>query len=587
MRLLLFGLLGVASWLSKPSTRRRQVITRLSFAEPSPRSSWDKGIVPADYTSAFRLLEECVYEGIVDASSNGQLLAVDMLLPGLNPKLEQKAILRTEYLFKLVASLMPILSSQFSETLLAFQSIGDAAGFQKYAFQTNTAIPASIVVGDVSTERVTQNTECVLFIASKNHVGDPVLKTIQSIVTSRPDLIGIFLNCDLSDKVTTGMTTRSERDAFRSRIRPLFHLRNIVTIARPSLTPIEVGALTYTKKAGWRIFAVNQDDIVGPGSLNRFCDQPVFARQPDDPTALNPPGFILCGEYGASQPKRDDIDAAMSRADGMAARYAQAEATRLSQRRGLGAIVTVQEASAMLIDSANTQAEPAVRLLDAAVLLMGALKSTPVAVSASAVAAAAVSASASYSPVQAVVSLLDDGKNPTPSLTPPTSTASALTLGTLGQGRGQGAGMSALLGRLSSRGRWERRCVMFEDPATGEASAKWGGAVGCEWGFKQDEDGVCFINMSLKAGPLTVGKAVATVELDPASSGATTMRVRFEARDGLAAGGFWLQINDDPPEKGGGFSCELLELGSEALLLAFQATAGENQTRFQLWTRRA
>ena len=57
-------------------------------------------------------------------------LSVDVLTPGLNPKLEQKAILLQEYLFALVYEISLILSVQFNNVKLYFPSIGDAASYQ-------------------------------------------------------------------------------------------------------------------------------------------------------------------------------------------------------------------------------------------------------------------------------------------------------------------------------------------------------------------------------------------------------------------------------------------------------------------------
>jgi len=197
--------------------------------------AWDKSLLPATYRQAADMLQTSLLQALSGSSdSSSRMFSLDLLLPGLNPKLEQKAILRTELLFRLVASFIPVLSSQYEEILFAFPSIGDAAGFQKYCFQTNVYIPSTIILGEVDRVRVTPLCDCVLFIASRNNVGDPVLREVQHIVDERlgANPVHLFLNCDLSDKVTTGLTQRSARDAFRARIKPAFHLRNIVTIQR-------------------------------------------------------------------------------------------------------------------------------------------------------------------------------------------------------------------------------------------------------------------------------------------------------------------------------------------------------------------
>ena len=49
---------------------------------------------------------------------------------GLNPKLEQKAILLQEYLFALVYEVSLVLSIQFRNVVLCFPCIGDAASYQ-------------------------------------------------------------------------------------------------------------------------------------------------------------------------------------------------------------------------------------------------------------------------------------------------------------------------------------------------------------------------------------------------------------------------------------------------------------------------
>ena len=121
----------------------------------------------------------------------------------------------------------------------------------------------------------------------------------------------------LFDHVATGSQTRNIRDGFRESIKPLFYFRNIVEVARPSLTPYERGALYYNRaeRDAWGIYTVDDSDILGPGSLNRYINgQAVFMRKERDPTAINPPGFFEVMSF-ATAPKRDEIDKAISRGD--------------------------------------------------------------------------------------------------------------------------------------------------------------------------------------------------------------------------------------------------------------------------------
>ena len=101
---------------------------------------WSKDLVPGGYPDVESLILSSVSESL---ASNNKLLSVDLLAQGLNPKLEQKAILLQEYLFDLVNSLLPMIQS--SEKLnrrvqLMFQSMGDAASFQKYVNKRNLHI---------------------------------------------------------------------------------------------------------------------------------------------------------------------------------------------------------------------------------------------------------------------------------------------------------------------------------------------------------------------------------------------------------------------------------------------------------------
>jgi hypothetical protein len=276
--------------------------------------SWSTDAVPCSYPEVADLMASSVKEAIeTSRTSSSKLLSVDVLTPGLNPKLEQKAMLMQEYLFDLVASIIRVTESVgFRSVPLMFPSAGDAAGFQKYCGQVRFPIPDNVRLTDVGLDRISPADDCVVFITAKNHIGDPVIREIQKITADNPDRICLFLNCDLSDRVTSGISDRKTRDAYRSNIQPAFYFRNIVQIIRPSLIPLELGAMLYRPSTKWEILAINEKQIVGPGSLNRYMKVPVFAKDPKDPTVFNPPEFTLAARF-EQQPKRDEIDSAMAR----------------------------------------------------------------------------------------------------------------------------------------------------------------------------------------------------------------------------------------------------------------------------------
>jgi len=535
------------------------------------------------------------------------MFSLDLLLPGLNPKLEQKAILRTELLFKLVASLIPVISSQYEECLLAFPSIGDAAGFQKYCFQTNVLIPSTIILGDVDRSRVTPVCDCILFIASRNNVGDPVLREVQHIVEEKlgASPTYLFLNCDLSDKVTTGLTQRTVRDAFRARIKPAFHLRNIVTIQRPSLTPIELGMIIYTPSTGWRIYSVNRDEIVGPGSLNRFCDQAVFMRDPQDPTAANPPGALLVGEYFEEQPRRDDIEAAMARASFLAEKMERAANQRATQRAGQKEVGSVQEAVEVLRRASETGASAsasvsAVRVLDAALVLANAgregrfkqrqaapqqgqkkgqkqgQEQEPEQGGARQGVYSIVDSTDATPVAPKQVAMAPKQTSPAPAPTLDQSSASAPASAENEREKEREEGVAALLRLLSSEGgRWRLQLEISEDQATFAAAVKPAGPVVSEWSFKEDGRVVS----ALMAGPVTVAEYKGEVDVVKSAADLSSC-LHVDLTSGSLAAGL-LRLGELANEA----VLEVFDVSPSVLLVAVRGGATAESRAFQLWIK--
>lgn len=99
-------------------------------------------------------------------------------------------------------------------------------------------IPDSVVPTDVSLARLDRSAgvDCIVFVAAKNNVGDPVINEIRKIRAACPGACGLLVNCDLSDKVLSGgLRGKADRDLFRSSVSPAFYFRNIVSISRPSM----------------------------------------------------------------------------------------------------------------------------------------------------------------------------------------------------------------------------------------------------------------------------------------------------------------------------------------------------------------
>lgn len=154
-------------------------------------------LVPSSYID----VEKACVSSLVSAlnTEERKLISLNVLTPGLNPKLEQKAMLLQENLFDLILSILPTLQLQFFKVKIMFQSIGDAASFNKY----HNSGGSNVILTDVDIRRMSNDDDCVLFITTKNHVGDPVIDTVKRIVDTYTNTTCIFLNCDLSDKVST------------------------------------------------------------------------------------------------------------------------------------------------------------------------------------------------------------------------------------------------------------------------------------------------------------------------------------------------------------------------------------------------
>ena len=272
--------------------------------------------VPASYEAVESLLVDSLVTSLPKISSaDNKKYFIEVRTPGLNDKIEQSAIVSKDLLYDLSKTMIRPLLQCYSSVKFMFPSSGDAAGFQAYCNRRQISIPSDVILTDIASDRTSPQDKCLLMIGARNNVGDPVIRTVQQITDSNPSVTCILLNCDLSDRVTTGMTSRTLRDTYRASFQPLFYFRNLVTILRPSQIPLERGALIYTPSEGWTVFAVDQSRIVGPGSLNRFMRTPAFYRTKGDPTSTDPPEFILAGSYSA-MPKRDEIDETLTRAAG-------------------------------------------------------------------------------------------------------------------------------------------------------------------------------------------------------------------------------------------------------------------------------
>lgn len=98
---------------------------------------WSNNILPSSYRAVENNMLDSLRLAIFNSNNNNKVnnydnnqlsvnkyLSIDVLTPGLNSKLEQKAMLFQENLFDILISMMNILLLSFENIHFAFQSIG-------------------------------------------------------------------------------------------------------------------------------------------------------------------------------------------------------------------------------------------------------------------------------------------------------------------------------------------------------------------------------------------------------------------------------------------------------------------------------
>ena len=127
--------------------------------------------IPSGLQPAVQLMKSSLSESLSQLPAK-KLLSIDLLTPGLNPRLENKAILYQEYLFDIATSIIPIIIAQhdagkFRYAKFMFSSSGEAAGFQKYCYKMQINIPDYINLTDLDGRRISDDDDCLVFVAAK------------------------------------------------------------------------------------------------------------------------------------------------------------------------------------------------------------------------------------------------------------------------------------------------------------------------------------------------------------------------------------------------------------------------------------
>lgn len=190
-------------WQSSPYPPSLHALRQMSIQMRASDLEFETDLVPNSFDACKDGLLSSV-EFLHSTTSECMRYSIDLLTPGLNPKLEQKAIMRMEYTFGLLIALMESLSSKHETTLFMFQSMGDAAGFQKYCSQVGVVIPDNVALTELDSRYMSCDVaiSCALIIKARNHVGDPVLDRMREICDDiSPSTLYLFFNCDWTDRV--------------------------------------------------------------------------------------------------------------------------------------------------------------------------------------------------------------------------------------------------------------------------------------------------------------------------------------------------------------------------------------------------
>mmetsp|Transcript_7575 Transcript_7575/g.11341 ORF Transcript_7575/g.11341 Transcript_7575/m.11341 type:complete len:521 (+) Transcript_7575:59-1621(+) len=237
---------------------------------------------------------------------NLKRLKVDILVPGLNPKLENSAPYNTGLLLAFLHSLLSAFK-QFKSVKVLFSSAGDA-GLALKTFSDMKWEKHNSEFGFLSENIAESNgTEAIIIVKPINSVGDPVILEVEKISTTLPKATIVLMNSDLEEKVALGIIERDRRTNFLKTFKQAYYFRNLVVITRPSMVPIEKGGIVYMHNHGWGVFSFDiRKSNYGPGSLNRYMNQGVYKRDMTDPTSKYPPKFYLIEKF-KQEPTKEQI----------------------------------------------------------------------------------------------------------------------------------------------------------------------------------------------------------------------------------------------------------------------------------------
>lgn len=196
-------------------------------------------------------------------------MRVRALVPGLNVNLEDTFPYNERLLLMLVLSLARTASvtANAERVNLRFKSAGTAASALKT--YGGEELPVNIHVGVYDDPEDTEGDVNIIInpVAAR---GNPVLAEIERSVNRAPDQIWILLNPDFSaDRSALGMRDQSRRKEFIDKFADVFYFRNLFIISRPTLVPVEKGAMMFCYGEKWSTYSLIDGEYKQAGSFSQ------------------------------------------------------------------------------------------------------------------------------------------------------------------------------------------------------------------------------------------------------------------------------------------------------------------------------
>lgn len=242
---------------------------------------------------ASRSIEEAASQGV-------RQMQLGVLVPGLNPSLEENVPYNEGLLFAVAAALATEcnLFKDAPKVSLLFKSAGTAASASQNYKKNEEKLLQNPNVSIASFDKRDQDFEApsdAQSLSSSGNVtaegsgavqdsakpvnlivnpvsarGDPLVDHLAQLTSNRQSEFWIMLNPDFTaDRSALGLRDMGKREAFLQSFAQIFYFRNLFEIKRPKLIPVERGMLLYLYPGPWKVYRYLRDEYDEVGQYDR------------------------------------------------------------------------------------------------------------------------------------------------------------------------------------------------------------------------------------------------------------------------------------------------------------------------------